>query len=269
MGAPTAATPGGPRPPGSSTFQQQQQQQFHNEQQQQQHQHQHSGGPTTDNNADAFVTVNNDRSNNAGGSNLERTYTSLIQEYLQVMCVDNATFLAERMVASFPNSSNARYLLGVCHYRAGDPRRALAVLETPSSSSSGDGTTSAAATSYIMAKCCYDLKECNRAEEIMLAAARKKYKEYKSEFAAAATEKSQQQQHNSDDAESPMSMEGWIVETSPCPVPNGAAGLYLLGNICRKSTRKQRAMDYFRMSLQVCNLLSFFVWILSKIFFLS
>jgi hypothetical protein len=41
------------------------------------------------------------------------------------------------------------------------------------------------------------------------------------------------------------------VETSPCPVPNGAAGLNLLGNICRKSCRKQRAMQYYRMSLQV------------------
>jgi anaphase-promoting complex subunit 3 len=37
----------------------------------------------------------------------------------------------------------------------------------------------------------------------------------------------------------------------PCPIPNGAAGLALLGKICRKSSRKERAKTYFRMSLQL------------------
>jgi len=34
-------------------------------------------------------------------------------------------------------------------------------------------------------------------------------------------------------------------------VPNGAAGLALLGKICRKSNRRERAIQYFRMSLQL------------------
>jgi anaphase-promoting complex subunit 3 len=37
----------------------------------------------------------------------------------------------------------------------------------------------------------------------------------------------------------------------PCPIPNGAAGLALLGKICRQSNRKARAVQYFRMSLQL------------------
>lgn len=37
----------------------------------------------------------------------------------------------------------------------------------------------------------------------------------------------------------------------PCPVPNGAAGLALLGNIYRRSNRKERAIQYFHMSLQL------------------
>ena len=37
----------------------------------------------------------------------------------------------------------------------------------------------------------------------------------------------------------------------PCPIPNGAAGLALLGKICRKTNRRERAIDYFRMSLQL------------------
>ena len=37
----------------------------------------------------------------------------------------------------------------------------------------------------------------------------------------------------------------------PCPIPNGAAGLALLGKICRKSNRTERAIQYFYMSLQL------------------
>jgi anaphase-promoting complex subunit 3 len=38
-------------------------------------------------------------------------------------------------------------------------------------------------------------------------------------------------------------------DQQPCPVPNGAAGLALLGKICRQTQRKDRAVAYFRMSL--------------------
>eukprot|EP00536_Pseudo-nitzschia_multiseries_P002915 jgi/Psemu1/184742/e_gw1.41.21.1 len=120
---------------------------------------------------------------------LEATYTSLIQEYLQVMCLENATFLAERMVASC-KTTNAYYLLGVCHYRSGAPQRALSVLSN-------------------------NIHQSSR------------------------------------DASAVMSMNEWLIETSPCPIPNGAAGLYLLGNICRRSNRRRRAVEYYRMSLQL------------------
>lgn len=157
---------------------------------------------------------------------LEETYTSLIQEYLQVMCLENATFLAERLVATC-KSTNALYLLAVCHYRSGAPRRALMVLE--------EVNESIASTDYMTAKCCYDLGQYGRAEEVLLHQARA---DYKAIVAAAATS-------------APASIDDWLLDISPCPVPNGAAGLYLLGNICRKSSRKQRAMKYYRMSLQV------------------
>lgn len=152
---------------------------------------------------------------------LEETYTSLIQEYLQVMCLENATFLAERLVAS-SKTTNALYLLAVCHYRSGAPRRALMVLE--------DIKLPDASSEYLMAKCCYDLEYLGRAEEALLKRARVDFQ-----------------------MTTGGNMDEWIIETTPCPIPNGAAGLYLLGNICRKSGRKQRAMKYYRMSLQVCN----------------
>jgi anaphase-promoting complex subunit 3 len=156
---------------------------------------------------------------------LEATYTSLIQEYLQVMCLDNATFLAERMVAT-SKTTNALYLLAVCHYRNQSPQRALMVLEDVKEAGN-------AATQYLTAKCCFDLEQYGRAEEALLQQARSDYKEYKAASSTSAT------------------MDDWLMETSPCPVPNGAAGLYLLGNICRRSSRKQRAVQYYRMSLQV------------------
>ena len=161
---------------------------------------------------------------------LEATYTSLIQEYLQVHCLENATFLAERMVAT-SKTTNSLYLLAVCHYRSQNPQRALMVLDQLSQVSHTPSTL------YLRAKCCCDLEQYGRAEESLLVQPRAQYKEYK----ASITNNN-----------SIMTMDEWLLETSPCPVPNGAAGLYLLGTICRKSSRKQRAMNYFRMSLQVC-----------------
>jgi tetratricopeptide (TPR) repeat protein len=164
-----------------------------------------------------------DPSSATKAASLEETYTSLIQEYLQVMCLENATFLAERLVASC-KSTNALYLLAICHYRSGAYRRALMVLE--------DVKATNPATDYLTAKCCYDLECYGRAEEALLHQARS---DFKMTVAAGGT----------------SNMDEWMLETSPCPIPNGAAGLYLLGNICRKSSRKQRAMKYYRMSLQV------------------
>ena len=45
----------------------------------------------------------------------------------------------------------------------------------------------------------------------------------------------------------------WIFSCflQPCPIPNGAAGLHLLGNICQKSNRKGRAKQYYKMSLKL------------------
>lgn len=183
----------------------------------------------------------------------ETTYTSLIQEYLQVMCLDNATFLAERMVASC-KTTNAYYLLGVCHYRSGAPQRALSVLSNNiHQSSNGGGCTKYhhSATSYLMAKCCFDLQQYSRAEEALLETARADFKEYKN------INRNQGNRYNNKDGNAIMGMDEWLIETSPCPIPNGAAGLYLLGNICRRSNRRRRAMEYFRMSLQVCTILFF------------
>jgi tetratricopeptide (TPR) repeat protein len=179
-----------------------------------------------------FENNNNNNNNNNDGpppvskAELEATYTSLIQQYLQVMCLDNATFLAERMVASC-KTTNALYLLAVCHYRNHAPQRAICVLE--------DVKEPDAASLYLLAKCCLDLEHYGRAEEALLQQARVEYKNYKALSPTMSV----------------PTMDEWLMETSPCPIPNGAAGFYVLGNICRRSNRKQRASVYYKMSLQV------------------
>ena len=183
---------------------------------------------------------------------LEETYTSLIQEYLQVMCLENATFLAERLVATCGGphrnhpSPNALYMLAVCHYRSGATKRALMVLE--------DIRDPMPNADYLKAKCCYDLEYYGRAEEALLQDARSEFKLLQAGGMEGNTN------HNIN-----KSMDDWILETTPCPIPNGAVGLYLLGNICRKSSRKQRAMKYYRMSLQVSLLLLLFLFSLSLV----
>ncbi|KAL3911010.1 MAG: hypothetical protein SGILL_007454 [Bacillariaceae sp.] len=172
---------------------------------------------------------------------LEGTYTSLIQEYLQVMNYENATFMAERMVASF-RSPNAWYLLGVCHFRSNAVHRALSVLENNAAS-----LKSHPASAYLMAKCCFQLQQYGRAEDLLLETAREDYKHYQVEFNSL----NNMFETDDQDQPGPMGMEEWIVEATPCPVPNGSTGLFLLGNVCRKSNRKRRAMEYYRMSLQL------------------
>lgn len=196
-------------------------------------------------NSDRDNDATNNTDSNDGANSLEATYTSLIQEYLQVMCLDNATFLAERMVASC-QTTNAWYLLAVCHFRSRSPQRALTVLENIK--------VKTPASAYLVAKCCYEVQQYGRAEEALLEVARADYGEYKGSYNNPQNIQGATMTHpegKSASGNKPMSMDEWLMETSPCPVPNGSAGLYLLGCICRRSNRKRRAMDYFRMSLQV------------------
>ena len=93
-------------------------------------------------------------------SSIEATYTSLIQQYLAVLCIDNATFLAERLVAT-SKSNHSYYLLAICHYRAGSPQRAHKVLEQAKSAPSPD-------MQYLSARCLFEMQQYGAAEEALL-----------------------------------------------------------------------------------------------------
>ena len=64
----------------------------------------------------------------SSSSSSEAVYTKLIQTYLNLLCYDNAIFLAERNAAEFPSSENSIYLLAYCYYRNGNPKSARSIL---------------------------------------------------------------------------------------------------------------------------------------------
>jgi len=232
---------------------------------------------------------NNGSSSLPPSSSSEAVYTTLIQTYLNLLCYDNATFLAERCAASFPRSENAVYLLAYCHYRGGHTKAARSVLLTrwlgrnanPARGSkstigrrgvgrgSNDASVGAAvvvdvelertrsSARYLLSKACYDLGLYSKAEESLL-------KHCRETFALAVAEgggiiNGAKVRGNLNEA-----MDAWIVQSSQqssasprttCPIPNGSAGLYLLGNICRKTNRRQRAIECYRLLLKLDQLM--------------
>ena len=196
---------------------------------------------------------------------VESTYISLIQQYLSLFLVDNATFLAERMMAHRPTLQSV-YLLGICYFRNGSPQRARSVLlqktkeafmaVTHASSSASNAEEEEEdddnledcsqqevlgnAIIYLLATCCYELDLHSEAEDHLLRGCRAKFMTVQ-----------QRPQQNTGSKNRSLDMDDWILHTSPCPIPNGAAGLHLLGKISLKRDRRKRAERYFRMSLKV------------------
>ena len=190
----------------------------------------------------------------------ERTYASLVQQYLSVLCYDNATFLAERMVARLSGCGvlarrRAANLLATCYYRSGSPKKARGILLQYGVGSSGDyyrpvgmrledagndgdddeDTSVFASMTYLLSKCCVDLRLYREAEDFLLRDCREEFFGRRSSASSSVA----------------ADMDDWILTSTQCPIPNGAAGLNLLGTVCQKTNRRGRAADYFRMSLKV------------------
>jgi len=119
-------------------------------------------------------------------SSIEKTFASLIQQYLFLLHHENATFLAERFVAhnSTPYSN---YLLAMCHYRSNKPKKAKSILTTWSQKTvfyGGDASSALMGESilYLLAKCCVDLELWNEAEDTLLRTARAEYAAFKKQI---------------------------------------------------------------------------------------
>jgi len=202
----------------------------------------------------------------------EQVYTKLIQTYLNLLLYDNAIFLAEKYYASTTgttsssSSLNSLYLLAYCYYRNGNVKYARGLLvdnwldrndySTATSSTNEEVDTELenikSSTRYLLAKCNYDLKLYNESEETIL-------KYTRTLFNNAIIKKNGKPTLNGVIITSDNRievMDAWIVQQSSssdmvCPIANGAAGLHLLGNICRNTNRRKRAIDYYRLSLKL------------------
>ncbi|KAL9191576.1 LOW QUALITY PROTEIN: hypothetical protein ACHAXT_001282 [Thalassiosira profunda] len=195
----------------------------------------------------------------------EDVYAALIRQYLDLLCLENATFLAERYAASFPRSEPAIYLLAHCYYRAGRPKAARAVLldkwlgrNDSLWGAGGDDEADAElertrnAARYLLARCCCDLGHYTEAEESLLRHAREQFAQAVSD--GGGTINGAKIEGSRNDA-----MDAWILHKArrgeACPVPRGAAGLQLLGRICARSNRRKRAGEYYRLALALDPLL--------------
>lgn len=167
----------------------------------------------------------------------------------------DATFLAERYAAAFPNSENAVYLLAYCYYRSGSPKSARSVLlsrwlsrnnvSSVLKSADVDLERTRSSARYLLAKCCVELGYYGEAEEVLVRHAREKFSRVVDKNAGIVNGV----KINGNWSEA---MDAWIIqEARPCPIPNGAAGLNLLGLICRKTNRNQRSIEYHRMALKL------------------
>jgi tetratricopeptide (TPR) repeat protein len=139
---------------------------------------------------------------------------SRVEHYLQLYLYDNAVFLCERLHAEYPHEDNLN-LLAKCYYRSGHPNRAFTILQG----------TRMAHNRYIFALCCFELGKLQEAETALLQGTKIR-------------------------GQGPAKCREQILE-EPCPVPFGAAGLHLLGRICKRANRRQQAIEYFELSLHL------------------
>jgi len=174
---------------------------------------------------------------------VDATYASLVQQYLGLFLHDNAAFLAERWVAHSPKSAQAKYLLATCHYRNHSPKRAHSILQKMQDHNNSELQPS---IRYLLAQCCVDLHSYSQAEDCLLGDSVRSA--FRAKTGATPSASGSVTQNNADYQ---AKMDQWIISQTPCPIPNGAAGLYLLGTICRRTNRSKRAAEFYRLSLKL------------------
>ena len=134
---------------------------------------------------------------------------------LRLNLVTNACFIAERLYAENSHEENA-YILAVTYHRLGKPSRAKEALRGRQSEQ----------CRYLLAQCYIDLGNLIEAEKELLG--------------SAST--------SEHEADLGLSYESGEYQNR---VPNGAAGFYLLGHICRLSGRGSQAVKHLKTALEL------------------
>lgn len=107
-----------------------------------------------------------------------QTYLNLVQQYLAVFMFENAQWLAERCVADYPSSSEAVYLLALCHHRTRSPQAARQILELSKAPLSPS-------MEYLIAVCSYEMEEYDRAEDVLLRSCRNLFRQSRTDSSVA------------------------------------------------------------------------------------
>lgn len=142
----------------------------------------------------------------------------LVQHFMSISLYENAIFYAERLYYEAPTAESL-HLLALCYYRMGKVNQTYLLLREASH------RLSSADNKYLYALACIALDKLYDAENTLQ-----------------------------------------VVDGNGLPkltldamqkVPGKASGVYLLGKICKRQHKKEMAMDYFKLSLQVMMRTSF------------
>ncbi|RHY77466.1 hypothetical protein DYB30_007070 [Aphanomyces astaci] len=139
---------------------------------------------------------------------MEQCLTSAVKRYLDQNVHATAVFLAERLVAENSSEDNLG-LLADAYYRSGAGHRAISLLERHMTSNQG---ILSAHNRYLLALCCFEADRLSDAENVLIP--------------STSTRRS-------------------TGEGATKDVPNGAAGLYLLGRVHRRLHRTDQAIECF------------------------
>jgi tetratricopeptide (TPR) repeat protein len=145
---------------------------------------------------------------------MEKKLVQLVEHYLSVHLVDNAIFMAERLIGISPSEAN-KHLLATCHVHAGQPKQAVSCLQ---------GCRDPA-NRYLLARCLVFVRDFAEAEDALLQPAGLRGKNVE-EIARA-------------------------IQKDPSIVPHGSAGVELLAQAALSTERFERAISLFQLSLQL------------------
>ena len=151
---------------------------------------------------------------------LETFLGECVRESLDNHMVSNAVFLCERLHAASP-SEHTTHLLATCYHRAKQPHRARAVLR---------GQTSERCR-YLLALCCYDLGRLPEAERALCG--------------VPGGRENVPPKVKTENRFGKSEVQGTV------NVPNGAAGLHLLGMVCKETGRRAAAVKHFANAMSL------------------
>ena len=130
----------------------------------------HSFNRTLDGNRPGTTTGSPLTLDHSEQNSLVETYKSCIHQYLAVHLLDNATFYAERLVAT-STTNDSLYLLALCYYRQNQPQRTKFILQQHEYK-----CDDAPDLLYLLATACHDLEDYSTAEEALLRQVRRDFR---------------------------------------------------------------------------------------------